>query len=116
MNFPLDTPQQIIFLKNARRDNSARTRRIIVRTYSLLAALASSIATVRRRFLTCRNPLAARAYAYPLDQCEAPPNFKELADTSGRGLNYNGAICLQNQCMWVITSLLDLSLPLTQVF
>ncbi|KAF8070223.1 hypothetical protein FPV67DRAFT_1668101 [Lyophyllum atratum] len=34
------------------------------------------------------------------DQCEGPPNFKELADTSGRGLNVNGSICLLNKCMW----------------
>jgi len=34
-----------------------------------------------------------------LDQCEAPPNFKELADNTGRGLNFNGSVCLNNQCM-----------------
>ncbi|KAF9461321.1 hypothetical protein BDZ94DRAFT_1167869 [Collybia nuda] len=39
------------------------------------------------------------------DQCEAPPNFKELADTSGRGLNYNGSVCLNNQCMWANATL-----------
>lgn len=35
----------------------------------------------------------------PKDQCEAPPNFKELADTTGRGLNFNGSVCLNNICM-----------------
>lgn len=35
-----------------------------------------------------------------LDQCEAPPNFKDLADTSNRGLNFNGSVCLNNQCMY----------------
>ncbi|XP_006461057.1 hypothetical protein AGABI2DRAFT_192594 [Agaricus bisporus var. bisporus H97] len=39
------------------------------------------------------------------DQCEAPPNFKELADTSGRGLNVNGSVCLQNVCMWANATL-----------
>ncbi|KAJ7287630.1 hypothetical protein C8J57DRAFT_1117621 [Mycena rebaudengoi] len=34
------------------------------------------------------------------DQCKPPPNAAELADTSGRGLNWNGAVCLNNFCMW----------------
>ncbi|KAJ6609821.1 hypothetical protein B0H10DRAFT_2062615 [Mycena sp. CBHHK59/15] len=34
------------------------------------------------------------------DECEAPPNFKELADTTHRGLNHNGSVCLTNVCMW----------------
>ncbi|EPQ57503.1 hypothetical protein GLOTRDRAFT_137819 [Gloeophyllum trabeum ATCC 11539] len=34
------------------------------------------------------------------DQCEAPPNFVELRDESGRGLNHNGSVCLNNICMW----------------
>ncbi|CAA7263190.1 unnamed protein product [Cyclocybe aegerita] len=34
------------------------------------------------------------------DQCEAPPNFQELADISGRGLNFNGSVCLNNVCLW----------------
>jgi len=34
------------------------------------------------------------------DQCLAPPNFKELADDSNRGLNFNGSVCLNNICMW----------------
>ncbi|EFI28116.1 hypothetical protein CC1G_14143 [Coprinopsis cinerea okayama7 len=34
------------------------------------------------------------------DQCEPPPNADELADKTGRGLNVNGAICLNNICMW----------------
>lgn len=33
------------------------------------------------------------------DQCEGPPNFKELADQNGRGLNVNGSVCLKNVCM-----------------
>ncbi|KAF4621243.1 hypothetical protein D9613_000652 [Agrocybe pediades] len=39
------------------------------------------------------------------DQCEAPPNFKELADTSGRGLNFNGSVCLNNKCYWANATL-----------
>ncbi|KAG6813325.1 hypothetical protein H0H92_012138 [Tricholoma furcatifolium] len=34
------------------------------------------------------------------DQCEAPPNFQQLADTSGRGRNVNGSVCLNNVCLW----------------
>ncbi|THH32302.1 hypothetical protein EUX98_g1895 [Antrodiella citrinella] len=34
------------------------------------------------------------------DECEAPPNFKDLADTTGFGLNVNGSVCLNNICMW----------------
>ncbi|KAK0461380.1 uncharacterized protein EV420DRAFT_1531768 [Desarmillaria tabescens] len=34
------------------------------------------------------------------DQCEGPPNFKELADESNIGLNVNGSVCLNNICMW----------------
>lgn len=33
------------------------------------------------------------------DECEAPPNFKELTDTKF-GLNYNGSVCLNFQCYW----------------
>ena len=40
-----------------------------------------------------------------LDQCEAPPNFRELADTTGRGLNSNGSVCLNNICMWANVTL-----------
>ncbi|KAJ3571775.1 hypothetical protein NP233_g3546 [Leucocoprinus birnbaumii] len=39
------------------------------------------------------------------DQCEAPPNFRELADTTGRGLNVNGSVCLNNVCMWANVTL-----------
>lgn len=39
------------------------------------------------------------------DQCEAPPNFRELADTTGRGLNANGSVCLNNICMWANATL-----------
>lgn len=35
-----------------------------------------------------------------LDQCEPPPNFEALRDTSGRGLNFNGSVCLNNVCMY----------------
>ncbi|KAF8161051.1 hypothetical protein B0H34DRAFT_699202 [Crassisporium funariophilum] len=39
------------------------------------------------------------------DQCEAPPNFRELADKSGRGLNFNGSVCLNNVCRWAEVTL-----------
>ncbi|KAJ3523185.1 hypothetical protein NM688_g8768 [Phlebia brevispora] len=34
------------------------------------------------------------------DECAGPSNYKELADTSGYGLNVNGSVCLNNVCMW----------------
>ncbi|KAF8200862.1 hypothetical protein BJ912DRAFT_947448 [Pholiota molesta] len=34
------------------------------------------------------------------DQCVGPPNYQSLADTSGRGLNVNGSVCLNNVCLW----------------
>ncbi|KAF9071091.1 hypothetical protein BDP27DRAFT_1322768 [Rhodocollybia butyracea] len=34
------------------------------------------------------------------DQCEGPPNYKDLQDTTHRGLNVNGSVCLNNICMW----------------
>ncbi|KAJ6593814.1 hypothetical protein B0H19DRAFT_1092105 [Mycena capillaripes] len=34
------------------------------------------------------------------DECAPPPNAAELADTTNRGLNVNGAVCLNNVCMW----------------
>ncbi|KIK37175.1 hypothetical protein CY34DRAFT_93215 [Suillus luteus UH-Slu-Lm8-n1] len=34
------------------------------------------------------------------DQCEPPPNWQELADTSKYGRNVNGSVCLNNVCMW----------------
>ncbi|EIW62480.1 uncharacterized protein TRAVEDRAFT_113902 [Trametes versicolor FP-101664 SS1] len=34
------------------------------------------------------------------DECEGPPNSKELEDTTGFGLNSNGSVCLNNICMW----------------
>lgn len=34
------------------------------------------------------------------DQCEPPPNAAELADTLHYGRNVNGAVCLNNVCMW----------------
>ena len=33
------------------------------------------------------------------DECEGPPNFKDLADKTGYGLNVNGSVCLNNICM-----------------
>jgi hypothetical protein len=34
------------------------------------------------------------------DQCAGPPNFDQLADNSGMGLNFNGSVCINNVCMW----------------
>lgn len=34
------------------------------------------------------------------DQCAPPPNWKQLADQTPYGLNKNGSVCLNGQCMW----------------
>ncbi|KAG1734736.1 uncharacterized protein EDB91DRAFT_1146585 [Suillus paluster] len=34
------------------------------------------------------------------DQCEPPPNWQDLDDTSKYGRNVNGSVCLNNVCMW----------------
>ncbi|KAI0051223.1 hypothetical protein FA95DRAFT_354626 [Auriscalpium vulgare] len=34
------------------------------------------------------------------DECEGPPNFMQLRDTTGHGLNVNGSICLNFVCQW----------------
>ncbi|KAF9452353.1 hypothetical protein P691DRAFT_804873 [Macrolepiota fuliginosa MF-IS2] len=39
------------------------------------------------------------------DQCQAPPNFRELTDDTGRGRNFNGSVCLNNVCMWANATL-----------
>ncbi|KAF9654016.1 hypothetical protein BDM02DRAFT_3086236 [Thelephora ganbajun] len=39
------------------------------------------------------------------DQCQPPPNAKELADKSPHGLNFNGAVCLNFKCMWANVTL-----------
>lgn len=39
------------------------------------------------------------------DQCEGPPDFADLADTTGRGQNVNGSVCLNNICMWANATL-----------
>jgi len=51
---------------------------------------------------TCQDllPVGSACQFNRDDQCEAPPNFKELADHTGFGLNVNGSVCLNNVCMW----------------
>ncbi|KAF7321353.1 Smr domain-containing protein [Mycena kentingensis (nom. inval.)] len=49
------------------------------------------------------QPLLAVGSACQLnrdDECEAPPNFKDLRDNTNRGRNFNGSVCLNNVCMW----------------
>ena len=43
---------------------------------------------------------SVRADRHP-DQCEAPPDWRKLADHSGAGRNHNGTVCLNNTCMCV---------------
>ena len=35
------------------------------------------------------------------DECAPPPNWKQLADQTPYGLNKNGSVCLNGQCMCV---------------
>jgi len=39
------------------------------------------------------------------DECEGPPNYQELADATGHGLNVNGSVCLNYKCMWANVTL-----------
>ncbi|CAL1707395.1 unnamed protein product [Somion occarium] len=39
------------------------------------------------------------------DECEAPPDFQDLADNTGLGRNVNGSVCLNNVCMWANVTL-----------
>ncbi|TBU30294.1 hypothetical protein BD311DRAFT_691476 [Dichomitus squalens] len=50
----------------------------------------------------CQNvlPVGSACQFNRDDECEGPPNFKDLADTTGFGLNVNGSVCLNNICMW----------------
>jgi hypothetical protein len=98
MTFPLDTARTTKASRiSAQKATFVLTRKINVNLYSLLVALANSIATVRfHRILMFVNDSPSLK-----DQCEAPPNFSELADKLHRGLNFNGSVCLNNQCMYV---------------
>ncbi|KZP34306.1 hypothetical protein FIBSPDRAFT_771818, partial [Athelia psychrophila] len=39
------------------------------------------------------------------DQCAPPPNYADLADRTPYGLNKNGSVCLNGQCMWANATL-----------
>jgi hypothetical protein len=41
------------------------------------------------------------AHASGIDECAPPPNADQLRDTTNRGLNVDGAVCLNNVCMYV---------------
>jgi len=45
-------------------------------------------------------PLGADCQFNRDDQCAPPENWRDLADVSGRGTNYNGSVCLNNKCMF----------------
>ncbi|KAF9264276.1 hypothetical protein L218DRAFT_863363 [Marasmius fiardii PR-910] len=55
----------------------------------------------------CQNliPVGGACQLNRDDQCQAPPNFKQLADHTGRGSNVNGSVCLNNICMWANVTL-----------
>ncbi|KAF8637061.1 hypothetical protein AX17_003082 [Amanita inopinata Kibby_2008] len=90
---------QNLFLTNARRDSSAQMKKINVFHCLLWEVLANSIATaslpVHSSYVTNLS----------IDQCEGPPNFRELSDDTGRGLNVNGSVCLNDTCMWANVTL-----------
>ena len=48
------------------------------------------------------RPCAYAPFDCHADQCEAPPDWRTLRDTSGRGLNVNGSVCLNYTCMCVL--------------
>ncbi|KAJ3514638.1 hypothetical protein NLJ89_g2267 [Agrocybe chaxingu] len=89
---------QIIYLQNVKGGSSALMKQVNASRFCHREAPANSTATVG--CLSSSTPLALTIPAHP-DQCEAPPNFQELADISGRGLNFNGSVCLNNVCLCI---------------
>lgn len=44
----------------------------------------------------------ARNHLFPSpDSCVGPDDYKDLRDTTGRGLNVNGSVCLNFACQYV---------------
>lgn len=75
----------------------AQTKKTIVRISSQLEALANLIVMVRYGWAEgdgMVDPLDKYT-----DECEGPPDWKDLADNSGLGINVNGSVCLNNLCM-----------------
>jgi len=96
--FHLDTlGTRQICLPSVQKDNSVQTREVIASLSCLSEAHVNLIATVHEGLhqLACRLIFCF----VQLDQCQGPTNFRELADASGRGLNFNGSVCLNNVCM-----------------
>jgi hypothetical protein len=58
--------------------------------------------TVRSIF---KNLMTHSNHLFPLDSCIGPDDFKDLRDSTGRGLNVNGSICLNLVCQYVFAVL-----------
>lgn len=97
--FHLDTRQLTISRTSVLKASSARTKRMSVRIYYSLEVIANLIGMASTLSLKCTAIINAKSTS---DQCEGPPNFKDLADTTGRGLNVNGSVCLNSKCTCVI--------------
>ena len=82
--------------------SSVQTRVPVVKPFLLSAVSANWTAMVPSLALSLSTFICSLDLP---DQCEAPPNFRELADTTGRGLNANGSVCLNNICMWANATL-----------
>ncbi len=86
-------------LQNVRFMSSVRTKGMSAPQRSTLDNRVSSIVTVRSVHIF--NFPVVRITSSSLDSCLGPDNFKELRDTTGRGLNVNGSICLNFVCQYV---------------
>ena len=84
-------------LQNVPSISSVRTKDLSAPQKFKLDSRVNSTVTVRSIF----NFLMTRNHLFPLDSCVAPDNSKDLRDTTGRGLNVNGSICLNFVCQYV---------------
>lgn len=84
-------------LQNVRSISSVRTKDLSAPIKLVLDNRVNSTVMVRGIF----NFLMTRNHLFPLDSCIGPDDYKDLRDTSGRGLNVNGSICLNFVCQYV---------------
>lgn len=99
MTFLSDTPKVILpFPRNVKRASSVQMRWTLARQSCLLGLHVNSTEMVCAVLLPFFFLFASLNDCS--DQCEPPPNFRELADTSDRGQNVNGSLCLNNVCMY----------------
>ena len=100
-------------LQNVRSMSSVRTKGLSAPQRFMLDSRVNSTVTVRRylfHFKIIRTHLSPPSP----DSCVGPDDFKELRDTTGRGLNVNGSICLNFACQYVFRVLS--TLPTSYLF